>query len=112
MRLRASILPELPTGRRARQLALVCGLGVHEGRSGGLTIPVESVVMRAAELVRRLKSLGCIEIRQKGSHLLIECGDCRVPIPMHAGRDLDRGLLYGIEAKFERCLGKDWLRRR
>lgn len=65
--------------------------------------------MKAKALRRILKSKGCVETRQKGSHLRVECGVCATTIPVHAGEDL--GLLRSIERDLERCLGPGWLRR-
>jgi len=68
--------------------------------------------MNARELRRILRDLGCIELRQKGSHLRVQCGTCFATIPIHAGEDLKEGTLRGIEKQLEPCLGKNWLRNR
>src|ERR1700683_586441 len=65
--------------------------------------------MKARELRRILKSLGCAEVRQKGSHLRIECGSCATTVPVHSGEDLGPGLLRHIERDLEPCLGKGWI---
>jgi predicted RNA binding protein YcfA (HicA-like mRNA interferase family) len=67
--------------------------------------------MKAKDLRRVLKSRGCVEVRQKGSHLRVECGACVTTVPVHAGEDLGPGLLRRIERDLERCLGKGWLDR-
>lgn len=67
--------------------------------------------MRARELLKLLKSLGCVELRQKGSHVRVQCGQCFTTVPVHAGEDLGRGLLRAIERDLEPCLGKGWLNR-
>ena len=61
--------------------------------------------MRATTLVARLKRLGCIEIRQRGSHKIVRCGDCQTVIPMHRG-DLKPGTLRNIVKHLSPCLGE------
>jgi predicted RNA binding protein YcfA (HicA-like mRNA interferase family) len=65
--------------------------------------------MTPRELRRILNALGCVEIRQKGSHLTIKCGDCQTIVPVHKGEDLKTGTLHSIVKALEPCLGKDWL---
>ena len=67
--------------------------------------------MKAKALRRILKSKGCVETRQKGSHLRVECGSCATTIPVHVGEDLGPGLLRSIERDLERCLGPGWLKK-
>ena len=67
--------------------------------------------MRARELRRLLKARGCVEVRQVGSHLRVECGTCVTTIPVHAGQELGPGLLRAIERDLEPCLGKGWLKK-
>ena len=66
----------------------------------------------ARDLRRLLGSLGCVEVRQRGSHLRVECGNCVTTVPVHAGEDIGPGLLRRIERDLEPCLGKGWLRNR
>jgi predicted RNA binding protein YcfA (HicA-like mRNA interferase family) len=58
-----------------------------------------------------LRSRGCIETRQRGSHVRIECRTCVTTVPVHAGEDIGLGLLRRIERDLERCLGKGWLKK-
>jgi predicted RNA binding protein YcfA (HicA-like mRNA interferase family) len=67
--------------------------------------------MKARELRRILKLQGCVEVRQRGSHLRIECGSCTTTVPIHSGEDLGPGLLRSIERDLEPCLGKGWLKK-
>jgi predicted RNA binding protein YcfA (HicA-like mRNA interferase family) len=62
------------------------------------------------DLLRILRGLGCIERRQKGSHVIVQCGRCQTVVPVHAGEDLGPGLLRAIERDLEPCLGKGWPR--
>lgn len=64
--------------------------------------------MKARELRKVLKSLGCVEVRQKGSHLVVRCGVCQTVIPVHAG-DIAPGTLRDIVEKLTPCLGEGWL---
>jgi len=66
--------------------------------------------MTARELRRILKRLDCVEVRQRGSHLVIRCGICQTVVPVHRGEDIPRGTLKGIERDLEGCLGKGWLK--
>ena len=70
-----------------------------------------TIEMTAKDLRRILRSFGCIEIRQRGSHIRIECGQCVTTVPVHAGEDIGPGLLRRIERDLEPCLGKGWLKK-
>ena len=52
-----------------------------------------------------------MKVRQVGSHVRMQCGKCPTTVPVHAGEDLKKGTLSGIEQDLEPCLGKDWLKR-
>jgi predicted RNA binding protein YcfA (HicA-like mRNA interferase family) len=65
--------------------------------------------MTARELRRILRGLECVEVRQKGSHLLVRCRTCTSVIPVHRGEDLGTGLLRKIERDLAPCLGEGWL---
>ena len=69
--------------------------------------------MKAKELRRLLRQHGCLEVRQAGSHIRVECAQsrCRTTIPVHAGEDLGKGLLAQIERDLAGCLGSHWLRK-
>jgi predicted RNA binding protein YcfA (HicA-like mRNA interferase family) len=67
--------------------------------------------VRAKDLLRLLRTLGCEEVRQKGSHVLVRYGRCSTVVPVHSGEDLAPGTLRAIERQLEPCLGKGWLRR-
>ncbi|RLB54523.1 MAG: toxin HicA [Deltaproteobacteria bacterium] len=64
--------------------------------------------MTARELLRILRKAGCVEVRQKGSHLVIRCGKCQTTVPVHKGEDIKKGTLAAIGGNLEPCLGKDW----
>jgi predicted RNA binding protein YcfA (HicA-like mRNA interferase family) len=68
-------------------------------------------LVTAKDLRRILRSFGCVESRQRGSHLRIECGQCVTTVPVHAGEDIGPGLLRRIERDLEPCLGKGWLKK-
>lgn len=63
--------------------------------------------MTDRELLRRLRRAGCIEVRQRGSHVVVRCGDCQTTIPVHAGRDLPRGTLGAIRRDLRPCLAPE-----
>jgi predicted RNA binding protein YcfA (HicA-like mRNA interferase family) len=55
-------------------------------------------VIRAAELLKFLKSHGFAPLRQAGSHLTLynSARDIAVTVPIHKGHDLGRGLTLRI----------------
>lgn len=65
--------------------------------------------MRARELRKILRDYGCIEVRQNGSHIRVQCGNCYTTVPNHAGEELGIGLLKAIKKDLEPCLGEGWL---
>jgi predicted RNA binding protein YcfA (HicA-like mRNA interferase family) len=65
--------------------------------------------MTGSALLRMLRRRGCIEVRRRGSHVRVRCGNCVTTVPVHAGEDLGVGLLKAIERDLEQCLGKGWL---
>lgn len=67
--------------------------------------------VKARDLLRLLRSLGCLELRQRGSHIVVRCGTCTAVVPDHGAEDLGKGLLRAIEKDLEPCLGKGWMRR-
>ncbi len=51
-------------------------------------------VLRAAEVVSRLRRLGFVAVRQRGSHVQFRHADGRgTTVPVHAGRDISPALL-------------------
>jgi predicted RNA binding protein YcfA (HicA-like mRNA interferase family) len=64
------------------------------------------------EVLRILKRLGCVELRQKGSHKFIvsPCGKCVTTVTDHPG-DMRKGTLHKIEKDMAPCLGNNWLAR-
>ncbi len=54
-------------------------------------------ILRGEEIVKLLQSIGFEKIRQKGSHVYLRHPDGRsTVVPIHKGRDIDRGLLRKI----------------
>jgi len=66
-------------------------------------------VLTGRQLLKRLRDLGCVELRQRGSHVVVQCGKCITTVPVHAGETLGKGLLREIDRDLEPCLGKGWL---
>lgn len=71
---------------------------------------LEEVTSR--EVIQTLLRLGCIEVRQKGSHKFFRspCGKCVTTVSDHTG-DIKKGTLGGIRKDMEPCLGRNWLTR-
>jgi len=59
------------------------------------------VPVTAKKAVAKLRKLGFVEVRQRGSHLYLKSSDgARVTIvPMHGGADLPKGTLHSIVIK-------------
>jgi len=66
--------------------------------------------MKTKELRSLLRRLGCDEVRQSGSHLIVRCGECQTVVPVHSG-DIAPGTLRNIERMLKPCLGEGWLKR-
>lgn len=66
--------------------------------------------MTSREVIRTLKRLGCIEVRQNGSHKMFvsPCGKCFTPVSDHSG-DIRIGTLHKIQKDMAPCLGTNWL---
>jgi predicted RNA binding protein YcfA (HicA-like mRNA interferase family) len=54
--------------------------------------------LSSAKVVKALKRAGYVEVRQKGSHLILfnDTTNSRVTIPMHKGKDIKKPLLRKI----------------
>jgi predicted RNA binding protein YcfA (HicA-like mRNA interferase family) len=54
--------------------------------------------MKYSELFRLLKKDGWIEIRQKGSHVIMQhpAKEEQLTVPYHAGKEVKKGLLTAI----------------
>jgi len=54
--------------------------------------------LSSEKVVKALKKCGFVELRQKGSHLILfnETTNKRVVVPMHKGKDIKKGLLRKI----------------
>ncbi len=54
--------------------------------------------LKSTQVVRALKRCGFVELRQKGSHLILynQATNRRVTIPMHKGKDIKKPLLRKI----------------
>lgn len=67
--------------------------------------------MTGREVLRKVEHLGCVRVRQRGSHVVVRCpGGCQTVVPVHPGQDIASGTLRAIERTLEPCLGKGWLR--
>jgi len=54
-------------------------------------------VLKASELIRVLERTGFVVVRQRGSHVRLKHADGRVvTVPVHAGKDIARGLLRKV----------------
>lgn len=51
----------------------------------------------AREVRKALRDAGCHELRQKGSHVQVQCPGGRTTVPVHGSKDIKRGTLRSIE---------------
>ena len=79
--------------------------------SSALDTSVIFLQVTGKDLLRRLRDLGCEEVRQVGSDVRMHCGKCVTTVPVHAGQDLPPVTLRAIERDLEPCLGRRWLGR-
>jgi len=65
--------------------------------------------MTSRALLRMLtgRRFKCTIVRQRGSHVIIQCGECRTVVPMHS-RDLAPGTWKDIQKSLAPCLGEKW----
>jgi predicted RNA binding protein YcfA (HicA-like mRNA interferase family) len=70
-------------------------------------------ILTGREVIQFLTSLGFIEVRVSGSHHIMKHPDGRtLPVPVHQGEDIDRGLLARMlrEVGISRRILQRWLR--
>lgn len=54
-------------------------------------------MLKARKLIKIVKQLGFLKVRQEGAHIFFKHPDDRTTvIPFHAGRDIGKGLLRAI----------------
>lgn len=53
------------------------------------------------------RRFGCIVVRQRGSHVIIDCRECRAVVPLH-GKELASGTWADIGSTLTPCLGEKW----
>ncbi len=67
--------------------------------------------MTGRQILRVIDKLGCEQVRQRGSHVVVRCaGGCQTVVPVHRGEDLPTGTRRAIEQALEPCLGIGWLK--
>jgi len=67
--------------------------------------------MTGRDVLRRIRQLGGVVVRQEGSHVRVELGSCKTTVSVHRGEDLPPGTLRAIERDLAPCVGKArWLR--
>ena len=64
-------------------------------------------LVTAKDLRRILRSFGCVESRQRGSHRRIECRQCVTTVPVHSGEDIGPGLPRRLERDLAPCPERD-----
>ena len=55
------------------------------------------IMMKAKEIVKKLKEAGFLEVSQRGSHLKMCKGEKITIVPIHPGRDIPIGTVKNIE---------------
>lgn len=63
------------------------------------------------DVLRRIRQQGGVIVRQRGSHVRVQLGECTTTVPVHRGEDISPGALRAIERDLAPCVGKArWLR--
>jgi predicted RNA binding protein YcfA (HicA-like mRNA interferase family) len=65
--------------------------------------------IKVKELLTILRQHGCEEVRQEGSHLIVQCGKCTAVLVIH-GKEVAPGTLPNIRDTLEPCVGKGWIK--
>ena len=65
--------------------------------------------MKGKEVLRRLKAAGCVELRQKGGHVRVRCGDCETTVSMHS-QEIPKGTMRAIIKQVRDCIGEEWVK--
>jgi predicted RNA binding protein YcfA (HicA-like mRNA interferase family) len=65
--------------------------------------------LKVRDVLRILRKRGCVELRQRGSHRIWQCGKCKTTIPGSDGETIPTGTLKSIERDLTPCLGQAWL---
>ena len=53
--------------------------------------------VKARDLIKLLAEIGCVPVRQRGSHVFLRCAGGGVTVvPVHSGEEIGRGLLLRI----------------
>lgn len=52
--------------------------------------------MTSREARKILREYGGIEVRQRGSHLIVRLGRLQTVLPVHSGRDLTPGVVHSV----------------
>ena len=75
-------------------------------------MPSQLPSLSPQKVVRALKQAGFVELRQKGSHLLLynQATNRRVTIPMHKGKDIKKQLLRKILDKEAKMSVEEFLK--
>lgn len=75
-------------------------------------MPSQLPSLKPAQVAKALRKCGFIELRQKGSHMILynDKNKERVVIPMHKGKDIKKPLLQKIIEKEARMSIKDFLK--
>jgi predicted RNA binding protein YcfA (HicA-like mRNA interferase family) len=64
--------------------------------------------MSARDVRKKLRRAGCIELRQKGSHVQVSCPpDLKGTVPVHGKKDIKKGTLKAIEKSLQIDLDGD-----
>lgn len=66
--------------------------------------------MKTRDLLKILRSHGCVEVRRNATHIRVRCGNCFSTVVDHKGKEIPKGTLRGIARDLEPCLGKGWLK--
>lgn len=63
--------------------------------------------MTSREARKIIKEYGGLEVRQRGSHLIVRLGQLQSVVPIHGGRDLAPGVVHSLRRLWRSARPKD-----
>lgn len=92
--------------KKSRKIVQLGRAPSEAGIWGSFRAP-EELPMTAREARKILRKYGGIEVRQRGSHLIVRLGQLQAVLPVHPGRDLTPGAVHSMRRLWRSLPEKD-----